>query len=66
MNTEPFETLITEKGCKNAERWYPTAIDHFRNISALDHQVEGYHPLIDNLAYSLQYLEFLEKEFAEL
>lgn len=66
MDTKPFETLIREKECKVAERWYPTAIDHFRNISALDYQVEGYHPLIDNIAYSLQYLEFLEKEFAEL
>lgn len=66
MATFSFETLIKEKGYKVKERWYPTAIDSFRVIFALDIKIEGYHPLIDNIAYSLQYLEFLEKEFAEL
>ena len=29
-------------------------------------EVEGYHPLVDNIAYNLQYIQFLEKELNEL
>lgn len=66
MDQSSFETLISKNKCKVAERWYPEPIENFRNSFELDDQVEGYHPLVDNLAYSLQYLEFLEKEFSEL
>lgn len=66
MESLKIETLIKEKGYKTDERWYPTAIDHYRNGFVLNNSIEGYHPLVDNLAYSLQYLEFLEKEILEL
>ena len=61
-----FETLIKEKNYKSEERWYPTTVEDFRKGFALDSSIEGYHPLVDNLAYSLQYLEFIEKELSEL
>ncbi len=66
MSDLPFETLIKSKNFITKERWYPTAISKFREGFILNSSVDGYHPLIDNLAYSLQYLEFLEKEFSEL
>lgn len=66
MKDAKFETLVKEKSYKSEQRWYPTTVDEFRNGFALDCSIEGYHPLVDNLAYSLQYLEFLEKEFSEL
>lgn len=66
MADNSFETLLKEKGYKVAERWYPTSIDKFRNGFTLDRSVENYHPLVDNLAYNLQYLQFLQKEFDEL
>ena len=56
-----FETLIKEKNYKSEERWYPTTVEDFRKGFALDSSIEGYHPLVDNLAYSLQYLEFNRK-----
>lgn len=66
MKDAKFETLIKEKNYKSEERWYPTTVDDFRKGFALDSSIEGYHPLVDNLAYSLQYLEFIEKELSEL
>lgn len=62
-----FETLIKEKCCNAEERWYPTSVDVFRNgFIAMSSDAEGFHPLVDNLAYNLQYLQFLEKEIQEL
>ena len=66
MKDAKFETLIKGKNYKSEERWYPTAVEEFRKGFALEPSMEGYHPLVDNLAYSLQYLEFLEKELSEL
>lgn len=65
--SKSLETIILEKKIKSEDRWYPTPIQCFRmGFIAMDRGIEGYHPLVDNLAYSLQYLEFLEKEFKEL
>lgn len=62
-----IETLIKGKTKKAEDRWYPTAVDHFRNgFIAMSSKAEGYHPLVDNLAYNLQYIQFLEKEMKEL
>ena len=66
MSAKDFETLIKEKGCKAHERWYPTAIDTYKNSFVLDTSIENTRALKGNLAYSAQYLEFLEKEFSEL
>lgn len=62
-----IDTLIKSKKKKAEERWYPITIDEFRNgFIAMRSDVEGYHPLVDNLAYNLQYIQFLEKEMKEL
>ena len=66
MSADKFETLIKEKGCKANERWYPRAIDTYKNSFVLDTSIENTRALKSNLAYSAQYLEFLEKEFSDL
>ncbi len=66
MSNTPFETLITENEYKANDRWYPIAVDHYKLAFNLDNGVENSRALKSNLAYSAQYLEFLEKEFSEL
>ena len=61
-----FETLIESNNYDTKNRWYPTPIELYRKGFSLNSKVDGYRPLIDNLAYSLQYLEFLDKELSEL
>ena len=64
---KPIETLIKSNKKKAEDRWYPTPVDNFRNgFIAMSSEVEGYHPLVDNLAYNLQYIQFLDKEMKEL
>ncbi len=60
----PFETLI--KANKAEQRWYPQPVDRYGYSIKLDINVDSVIPLRKNIAYSLQYLEFLEKELAEL
>lgn len=62
-----IDTLIKSNKKKAGERWYPISVDSFRNgFIAMSSDVEGYHPLVDNLAYHLQYIQFLEKKMEEL
>ena len=62
-----FETLIKNKNIKFEDRWYPVPVDSFRNgFIAMKGNAEGYHPLVDNLAYNLQYIQFLDKAIDEL
>ncbi len=66
MSSIPFETLITQNGYKASDRWYPTAVGHYKAAFNLDTSVDNSWALKSNLAYSAQYLEFLEKEISEL
>jgi len=66
MNDLPFITLIQSQQCSARDRWYPTSIVQYKLSIKLDNRAGNYDALKSNLAYSLQYLEFLEKEFAEL
>ena len=60
----PFETLL-ESSCAD-DRWYPTSIDTYKYSLKIDISIENTQALRSNLAYNLQYIEFLEKEFLEL
>ena len=66
MNNFPFETLIKSNLYKTDDRWYTTPVDHYRIAFKIDTSIENSRALKSNLAYSMQYLEFLEKEMAEL
>ena len=60
----PFETLI--KTNNSGHRWYPLRVESYQCAFKLDASIDNCAALRKNLAYSLQYLEFLEKEIAEL
>ena len=66
MSDIPFETLIKEKRVSATERWYPCSVDKYKISFNIDTTIENSRALRSNLAYSMQYLEFLEKEIAEL
>ena len=64
-----FETLleINSKDCKcHPDKWYPTSIDTFKSSIKLDNNVEYAEALSKNLAYNLQYIQYLELCFKEL
>lgn len=64
MKDLPFDTLILSNKAK--DRWYPTPIDTLRKSIKIDTDIENATALHNNIAYNLQYIEFLEKEFKEL
>lgn len=66
MSSIQFESLIKDKAYKTADRWYPTSVDTYKLSFNIDASIDNSHALKSNLAYSMQYLEFLEKEFSEL
>ena len=64
MNDLPFETLLKANDSK--DRWYPTPIDTLKYSVKIDMSIENARALHSNIAYNLQYIEFLEKELEEL
>lgn len=64
MNNLPFDTLLESN--KSKDRWYPTSIDTLKNSIKIDTSIENARALHSNIAYNLQYIEFLEKELEEL
>jgi hypothetical protein len=59
-----MKSLIKNNECK--ERWYPTAIDRYRRYIKLDMDIQGSEQLRNNIAYNLQYLEYIQKQHDEL
>lgn len=66
MSELHFDTLLSSKDLKAADRWHPTLVSSFEAALKLDPSVSNYYELKKNLVYSLQYLEFLELECKEL
>lgn len=64
MSDLPFDTLLESN--KSKDRWYPTSIDTLKNSIKIDTSIENARALHSNIAYNLQYIEFLEKELEEL
>ena len=64
MPEKSFSTLVAGNECR--DRWYPQSVDRYQWAFKLDNSVPNCNALRKNLAYSMQYLEFLEKEFNEL
>ena len=64
MSDYSFETLLESNSSK--ERWYPTSIDTLKNSIKIDTNIDNAMALLSNIAYNLQYIEFLEKELYEL
>lgn len=53
-----------KNGCK--ERWYPTSIEKYKTYIKLDMKIKGSEELRKNIAYNLQYLEYIKKQQDEL
>lgn len=66
VNDKDFETLLKKNDIKTSERWYPQPVSTYQEALKLDYSIDNCNALSKNLAYSLQYLEFLEKEIDEL
>ncbi|WP_066923101.1 hypothetical protein [Murdochiella massiliensis] len=64
MSELSFETLL-ESSFAN-ERWYPNSIATYKCSLKINMRMENAQALRSNLAYNLQYIEFLEKELVEL
>lgn len=64
MSDYSFETLLESNSSK--ERWYPTSIDTLKSSIKIDTNIDNAMALRSNIAYNLQYIEFLEKELYEL
>jgi len=65
-NPKPFNSLLKVTNAQTQDRWYPTAVNTYKFSFNLDMSIENSEALRSNLAYSMQYLEFLEKEIEEL
>lgn len=66
VNDSSFSTLIEANAVPASGRWYPTPVSVYKDSFNLDMSIEKSEALRSNLAYSMQYLEFLEKEIEEL
>ena len=64
MNDFLFEKQLKINSSK--DRWYPTSIDTLKGSVKIDMKIENAMALLSNIAYNLQYIEFLEKELKEL
>jgi len=58
-----MKTLLNEY---DGERWFPKGVDVYRHNLRLDMKVNDANVTKSNIAYNIQYLEFIEKEINEL
>lgn len=66
MSDLKFETLISSNQYPTSERWYPKPVDQYKasiNIIGNDDEAKR---LRSNFAYSMQYIEYIEKQIDEL
>lgn len=59
-----METLITKNGAKN--RWYPKSVETYKAGIKIPYNTPENQRLNSNFAYSMQYIEYLEKQLDEL
>jgi len=59
-----METLLKKN--KSKDRWYPINLNIYKSYLKIDTKVKDGHLIKRNIAYNLQYLEYLEKQLREL
>lgn len=59
-----METLLKKN--KSKDRWYPTNLNIYKSYLKIDTKVKDGYLIKRNIAYNLQYLEYLEKQLKEL
>ena len=63
---KPFETLITSNNLKSPDRWYPKPVDFYKFAINVSGDIDECKRLRSNFAYSMQYIEYIEKQLSEL
>lgn len=58
------QTLIEKNGAPI--RWYPNSIDNYKTSIKIPNTTSDYKRMISNFAYSMQYIEYIEKQIDEL
>lgn len=66
MPNLPFETLIKSGQYKTADRWYPDPVEYYKRAINVTGDVDDCKRLRSNFAYSMQYIEYIEKQLNEL
>lgn len=61
-----METLLKSRKIKSNERWYPRMLEDYKNNLKIDITIKDGSLIKRNIAYNLQYLEYLEKQLKEL
>lgn len=59
-----METLLKKNNCK--ARWYPYSVDEFKCSILIPNDSEDNRRYNSNFAYSMQYLQYIEKQLSEL
>ena len=66
MATLPFKTLISKEEYRTSERWYPEPVDRYKRAINVWGDEDDAKRLRSNFAYNMQYIEYIEKQLAEL
>ena len=61
-----FETLINEKDIVYKDRWHPSTVDNFKKLVRQGVLKDINPGILSNIAYSLQYLQYLQLQIDEL
>ena len=59
-----METLIAKNEARN--RWYPQAVESYKMSIKIPYDTQENKRLNSNFAYSMQYIEYIEKQIKEL
>lgn len=59
-----MQSLIGKKSRRNI--WYPKSVEQYRKSIKIDINYEDRELLLSNFSYSMQYLEYIEKQLKEL
>ena len=59
-----METLIVKNGARN--RWYPQSVETYKKSIKIPYDSDENKRLNSNFAYSMQYIEYIEKQLNEL
>ena len=64
MDDKKFDTLIKKNDAP--QRWYPQPVSTYKRSIIVSGDYDETNRIKSNFAYSMQYIEFIEKEFDEL
>lgn len=66
MPVYSFKTLIKTERCTTSKRWYPQSVELYKSAIRVYGAIDEVKRLKSNFAYSMQYIEYIEKQLSEL